>query len=69
MMSSANFGTVLVATGITSLNAEKERPQLNEVDIKNIKKISKDKELFNILGNSVASTIEGGLNVKKAILL
>jgi DNA replication licensing factor MCM3 len=69
MMSSANFGTVLVATGVQSLLAEKEKPQLNEVDIKNIKKISKDKELFDLLGNSVASTIEGNLHVKKAILL
>lgn len=49
--------------------AEKEKPNLNETDIKNIKKIAKDKELFNILGNSVASTIEGNLHVKKAILL
>jgi DNA replication licensing factor MCM3 len=27
---SANFGTVLVATGLNSLLADKERPQLNE---------------------------------------
>lgn len=66
---SANFGTVLVATGIQSLLADKERPQLNETDIKNIKKISKEPQLFNLLGNSVASTIEGNLHVKKAILL
>lgn len=66
---SANFGTVLVATGIESLNMEKERPQLNEKDIQNIRKISKEVQLFDLLGNSVASTIEGNLHVKKAILL
>jgi DNA replication licensing factor MCM3 len=66
---SANFGTVLVATGLNSLLAEKERPQLNETDIKNIRKISKEDNLFDLLGNSVASTIEGNLHVKKAILL
>ena len=33
---SANFGTVLVATGVQSLNMEKERPQLNESDIKEL---------------------------------
>lgn len=66
---SANFGTVLVATGVQSLNLEKERPQLNETDIKNIRKIAKDEKLFDVLGNSVASTIEGNLHVKKAILL
>lgn len=42
---------------------------MNDQDIKNIKKISKEKELFDLLGNSVASTIEGHLQVKKAILL
>jgi DNA replication licensing factor MCM3 len=66
---SANFGTVLVAVGVTSLNLEKERPQLTEQDIKNIRKISKEGNLFDLLGNSVASTIEGNLHVKKAILL
>jgi DNA replicative helicase MCM subunit Mcm2 (Cdc46/Mcm family) len=66
---SANFGTVLVATGVTSLLAEKERPQLNEADIRNIRKIAKEENLFDLLGNSVASTIEGNLAVKKAILL
>ena len=63
------FKTVLVATGITSLNAEKEKPNLNETDIKNIKRLSKEKELFDILGNSVASSIEGHGHVKKALLL
>ena len=61
---SANFGTVLVATGLNSLLAEKERPQLNEADIKNIRKISKEENLFDLLGYSVASTIEGNLHVK-----
>jgi DNA replicative helicase MCM subunit Mcm2 (Cdc46/Mcm family) len=42
---------------------------LNESDIKNIRKIAKEKELFDMLGHSVASTIEGNLHVKKAILL
>jgi DNA replication licensing factor MCM3 len=51
------------------LNAEKEKPNLNETDIKNIKKLSKDKEIFNILGNSVAPSIEGNEHVKKALLL
>jgi DNA replication licensing factor MCM3 len=66
---SANFGTDLLATGLNSLLADKERPQLNENDIKNIRKISKEGDLFDLLGNSFASTIEGNLHVKKAILL
>ena len=37
--------------------------------MKNIKKLAKDKDAFNVLGESVAPSIEGHLNVKKAILL
>jgi DNA replicative helicase MCM subunit Mcm2 (Cdc46/Mcm family) len=49
----------LIATGVAQLNAEKEKPNLTETDIKNIRKMSKEGELFEILGNSVASSIEG----------
>jgi DNA replicative helicase MCM subunit Mcm2 (Cdc46/Mcm family) len=37
--------------------------------LKNIKKLAKDEDIFNILGNSIASSIEGMLSVKKAVLL
>ena len=52
-----------------SLLAEKEKPTMSEQDIKNVKKLAKDKDVFNILGESVAPSIEGHLNVKKSILL
>lgn len=55
----AIFQTVLVATGVKNIISEREKPIMNEMDIKNIKKISKEKELFDILGNSIASSIEG----------
>jgi DNA replication licensing factor MCM3 len=42
---------------------------MSETDIKNIKKMSKEKDLFDILGASVANSIEGHHEVKKAILL
>lgn len=42
---------------------------MSETDIKNIKKLAKEKELFDILGASIANSIEGYLQVKKAILL
>lgn len=67
--SSGVFRTFLVATGVQSLNAEKEKPNLNETDIKNIKKLAKDRDLFDVLGHSVAPSIEGNLQVKKALLL
>ena len=64
-----DFRSVLVATGVQSLQMEKERPSLSEADLKNIRKLSKDKDIFGILGESIAPSIEGALNVKKAILL
>ena len=66
---SGDFKSYLVATGVESLLAEKEKPLLSEQDLKNIRKLAKDKDVFNILGESVAPSIEGCLNVKKSILL
>lgn len=65
-------GTVrsnLVATGVKSLIAEKERPIMSEADLKAIRKLAKDKDVFSVLGESIAPSIEGSLNVKKAVLL
>lgn len=59
----------MVATGVKSILAEKEKPSMSEQDIKNIRKMAKDKEIFSILGESIAPSIEGQLNVKKSILL
>ncbi len=68
-VTSGVFRSVIVATGLNSLNLEKEKPNMSEGDIKNIKKLAKDKDLFDILGNSVGPSIEGASIVKKAILL
>ena len=66
---SGDFKSVLVATGVKSLLADKQKPSLSEADLKAIKKLAKDKDVFNILGESIAPSIEGHLNVKKSILL
>jgi DNA replication licensing factor MCM3 len=66
---SGDFKNVMVATGVSSINAEKEKPIMSETDIKAIRKLAKDKDVFNVLGESIAPSIEGHLNVKKAILL
>lgn len=42
--------TCLIATGITNILLEKEKPIMSEIDIKNIKKLSKEKNVFDILG-------------------
>lgn len=68
-MLNGTFKSVLVATGVKSLLAEKEKPSMSEQDIKNIRKLAKDKDIFNVLGESVAPSIEGSLTVKKSILL
>lgn len=66
---SGNFKSVLIATGVESLLAEKEKPSMSEQDIKNIRKLAKEKDVFSILGESIAPSIEGSLNVKKSLLL
>jgi DNA replicative helicase MCM subunit Mcm2 (Cdc46/Mcm family) len=48
---------MIVAIGIQSLNLEKEKPIMSEVDLRNIKTLSKEKKLFDILGGSVAPSI------------
>lgn len=63
------FRTQIVATGVTSLLAEKQKPSLSEQDIKNIRKLAKDDQVFDILGASIAPTIEGHAELKKGILL
>ena len=63
------FNTQIVATGIKSLLEEKQKPNLSEADIANIRKMANNKEVLDILGRSVAPTIEGNLNVKKGLLL
>ena len=68
-MTRGTFRTQIVATGITSLLAEKQKPSLSEQDIKNIRKLAKEEDVFDVLGASIAPTIEGAKYVKKSILL
>ena len=68
-MTRGTFRTQIIATGVKSLHAEKEKPDLSDTDIKNIRALKNDPEVFDILGGSVAPTIEGHLEVKKSILL
>lgn len=63
------FKTHIVATGVQSLMLEKEKPTLSEQDIANFRKLSKDNNVFETLGASIAPSIEGNLSVKKSILL
>ncbi len=51
------FKTMIVATGLSSLNLEKEKPTMSDVDIKNIRNIAKEKKVFEILGSAIAPSI------------
>ena len=63
------FQTQIVATGIRSLLEEKQKPNLSETDIKNIRKMAQEKNILEILGRSIAPTIEGCHLVKQGLLL
>jgi len=63
------FQTHIVANGITSMLAEKSKPNLSESDIKSIRKIAHDGNVLELLSRSIAPTIEGKLEVKKGLLL
>ena len=56
------FRTQIVASGVVSLLAEKQKPSLSEQDIKNIRKLAKESDVFDVLGveNSVASRMSYG---------
>lgn len=59
----------LIATGMQQLHYEREKPNLTEQDIRSIKKLSKDEKVFDIIGNSIGSSISGLSNIKKSLLL
>lgn len=48
---------------------EKQKPNLSETDIKNIRKMAQEKNILEILGRSIAPTIEGCYLAKQGLLL
>lgn len=68
-MQNAIFRGALVATNIHVLSTEVDNPNITPEDIKNIKKVSDRKDLIEILSRSIAPSIFGHANIKKAILL
>ncbi|CAG8782886.1 23724_t:CDS:10, partial [Dentiscutata erythropus] len=66
---SATFKTIIIATNITVLSGDVGRKIITEEDIKNIKKVSKTKDVFELLARSLAPSIYGHEIIKKAILL
>ena len=63
------FRTLIVATGIQSINDKTENMRFSPKDIANIKEFSKREDKFEVLAQSVAPTVQGHKNIKKSVLL
>uniref|UniRef100_A0A914PE96 DNA replication licensing factor MCM3 n=1 Tax=Panagrolaimus davidi TaxID=227884 RepID=A0A914PE96_9BILA len=66
-VSSGNFRAVLICNNIL-LTSKELQPNFSPEDIKNIRKMSKRKDILELLANSLAPSIFGHEEVKKAIL-
>ncbi|TPX72782.1 hypothetical protein SpCBS45565_g00095 [Spizellomyces sp. 'palustris'] len=66
---SAIFRTVILANNIRQLAKEIQQPTISDVDIQEIKKISRRENVFELLATSLAPSIYGHDYIKKAILL
>lgn len=63
------FKALLIANHITPLVKDKTASTLSEDDIKKIRQLSKRPDIFNLLAGSIAPSIYGHENIKKAVLL
>ncbi|KAM0746745.1 MCM-domain-containing protein [Meredithblackwellia eburnea MCA 4105] len=70
---SANFKTILIANHVVLLSAKSgggiSQATLTDTDIRNINKVSKKKNVFDLLSQSLAPSIYGSDYIKKAVLL
>ena len=65
----AIFKTLLIATGVKTINEVNANMRLHKNDISNIKMISKREDIFELLAKSFAPSIQGHTNIKKAVIL
>lgn len=70
---SSTFRTVIMANNIIQLSSKSgggiAQATITDTDIRNINKIGKRKDVFNLLSQSLAPSIYGHDHIKKAILL
>ena len=64
-----SFKTCIIATSVQSLSQELNVPKLTGDDIREIRKIADSKNVLDILSNSLAPSIYGSDNIKKALVL
>ncbi|KAK9476150.1 MCM2/3/5 family-domain-containing protein [Lipomyces japonicus] len=71
--SSSSFRTVVLANNIVLLSSKASggiaRARITDIDIRNINRVAKKKNLFELLSQSLAPSIYGHDYIKKAILL
>ncbi|KAI9890747.1 MAG: MCM DNA helicase complex subunit [Vezdaea aestivalis] len=71
--SSSTFRTLILANNVILLSSKSgggiAQATITDTDIRNINKISKKKNVFNLLSQSLAPSIYGHDHIKKAILL
>ena len=68
-VTSAVFETIIYAVGIEKLKYTDKDEKIDAQDIKNIRKLAKRKDIFDVLANSVAPSIYGHHSIKKGITL
>ena len=66
---SGNVRTVLIGTNTQIINNDIQQNEFTGEDLRRIKELSKNKEVFKILANSIAPGIFGHENIKKALVL
>ena len=70
---SATFRTLILANNVVALSSKSgggiAQANITDTDIRNINKISKKKNVFELLSQSLAPSIYGHEHIKKAILL
>lgn len=68
-MQNAIFKTIMIATGVKQINEVNINMRLHKADIQNIKQLSKRDDVFELLSKSFAPSIQGHMNIKKAVIL
>ena len=67
--SNGNVRTVLIGTNVQIINNDIQQSEFTGEDLRRIKELSRKKEVFNILADSIAPGIYGHENIKKALVL
>ena len=67
--SSGSVKTVLIGTDIQEINNDVQQSEFTGDDLKKIKELAKQKDVFNVLANSIAPGIYGHQDIKRALVL